>query len=201
SRNASCRRSASRVVAGPILRLTNQRSPRRTSSARRLIAAPLHSVGHRQQAHCHDYCPRSSSYVTAAQAVPAPPPGQRNGQYRYGERTKAAIAERQKFSALLKNAPSRPDLTALCRRAVAALTEAGALQRPMRSLWSRIAIGAALLNMAVEPTRHVLSWSGWRHLRGRLAPRFRTIQVWPKDLPPVLRQVERAVNRVSSPAG
>jgi hypothetical protein len=26
----------------------------------------------------------------------------RNGQYRHGERTKAAIAERQKFSALLK---------------------------------------------------------------------------------------------------
>jgi hypothetical protein len=32
------------------LRLTNQRSPRRTSSARRLIAAPLHSVGYRQEA-------------------------------------------------------------------------------------------------------------------------------------------------------
>src|SRR5262249_52738944 len=31
---------------GPILRLTNQRSPRRTSSARRLIAALLHSVGY-----------------------------------------------------------------------------------------------------------------------------------------------------------
>src|SRR5262245_13513054 len=46
ARNASCRRSASRVVAGPILRLTNQRSPRRTSSARRLIAVPLHSVGY-----------------------------------------------------------------------------------------------------------------------------------------------------------
>jgi hypothetical protein len=30
------------------------------------------------------------------------PPGERNGQYRQGERTKAAIAERQKFSALLK---------------------------------------------------------------------------------------------------
>jgi hypothetical protein len=30
------------------------------------------------------------------------PPGERNGQYRHGERTKAAIAERQKFSALLK---------------------------------------------------------------------------------------------------
>jgi hypothetical protein len=30
------------------------------------------------------------------------PPGERNGQYRHGERTKAAIAEWQKFSALLK---------------------------------------------------------------------------------------------------
>jgi len=30
------------------------------------------------------------------------PSGERNGQYCRGERTKAAIAERQKFSALLK---------------------------------------------------------------------------------------------------
>ena len=30
------------------------------------------------------------------------PAGERNGQYRHGERTKAAIAEQQKFSALLK---------------------------------------------------------------------------------------------------
>jgi hypothetical protein len=30
------------------------------------------------------------------------PPGERNGQYRHGERTKAAIAERQKLGALLK---------------------------------------------------------------------------------------------------
>src|SRR5262249_6460854 len=30
------------------------------------------------------------------------PPGERNGQFRHGERTKAAIAEQQKFSALLK---------------------------------------------------------------------------------------------------
>src|SRR5215813_1830961 len=30
------------------------------------------------------------------------PPGKRNGQYRHGERTKAAIAEHRKFSALLK---------------------------------------------------------------------------------------------------
>ena len=29
-------------------------------------------------------------------------PGERNGQYRHGERTKAAIAERRKFSILLK---------------------------------------------------------------------------------------------------
>ena len=30
------------------------------------------------------------------------PPGKRNGQYRHCERTKGAIAEQQKFSALLK---------------------------------------------------------------------------------------------------
>jgi hypothetical protein len=30
------------------------------------------------------------------------PPGERNGQFRHGERTKAAIAEQRKFSALLK---------------------------------------------------------------------------------------------------
>jgi hypothetical protein len=30
------------------------------------------------------------------------PPGKLNGQYRHGERTKAAIAERQKFNTLLK---------------------------------------------------------------------------------------------------
>jgi hypothetical protein len=30
------------------------------------------------------------------------PPGERNGQYRHGERTNAAIAEQRKLSALLK---------------------------------------------------------------------------------------------------
>jgi hypothetical protein len=30
------------------------------------------------------------------------PAGRRNGQYRHGERTKAAIAEQRKFGALLK---------------------------------------------------------------------------------------------------
>src|SRR5262249_16853432 len=70
SSNASCRCSVSRVIAGPILRLTNQRSPRRTSSARRLIAAPLRSVGYRQEAHCHDCCPRSSSRVSPTSVFP-----------------------------------------------------------------------------------------------------------------------------------
>jgi hypothetical protein len=32
------------------------------------------------------------------------PPGERNGQYRHGERTKAAIAEQRKFSAFAQNA-------------------------------------------------------------------------------------------------
>jgi hypothetical protein len=72
STNASCRRSASRVVTGPILRLTNQRSPRRTSSARRLTAAPLHSVEYRQEVHCHDCCPRSSSHVSPTSVFPNP---------------------------------------------------------------------------------------------------------------------------------
>jgi hypothetical protein len=35
-------------------------------------------------------------------AADAGPHGERNGQYRYGGRTKAAIAEQKKFSALLK---------------------------------------------------------------------------------------------------
>jgi glucans biosynthesis protein len=38
------------------------------------------------------------------------PAGERNGQYRHGERTKAAIAEQRKFSALPENALRRPDL-------------------------------------------------------------------------------------------
>jgi hypothetical protein len=42
------------------------------------------------------------------------PPGKRNEQYRDGERAKAAIAERQKFSALLKMRPAR--LNESCRR-------------------------------------------------------------------------------------
>src|SRR5262245_55634500 len=45
---------------------------------------------------------RGAVDCTAAQAGSGGPPGERNGQYRHGERTKAAIAEQQKFSALLK---------------------------------------------------------------------------------------------------
>jgi hypothetical protein len=39
---------------------------------------------------------------TAAQTVAAAPLASGMGKYRHGERTKAAIAERKKFSALLK---------------------------------------------------------------------------------------------------
>src|SRR5262249_34045296 len=34
---------------------------------------------------------------------------------------------------------------------------------------------------------------------GSVPPRFRTIQVWPKDLPALMRQVERAVDRPAAP--
>src|SRR5262249_57757155 len=49
--------------------------------------------------------------------------------------------------------------------------------------------------MAVEPLANVLSCSGWRHLRGRPTPRFRTIQVCPKDLSARLLHAEDAVVR------
>ena len=55
---------------------------------------------------------------------------------------------------ITENAPLWPDLTALCRRAVAALTG------PMRH--------------GRRAACHVLSWSGWID--------FRTIRVCPKDL-------------------
>jgi len=48
--------------------------------------------------------------VTAAQAVAVPLLGERNGQFRHGERTKAAIAEQQKFSALPEIAPRWRDM-------------------------------------------------------------------------------------------
>src|SRR5262249_51453638 len=66
------------------------------------------------------------------------PPGERNEQYRHGERTKAAIAEQQKFSALLKMLRAGLTYTVLC----------GPPQHGRRA------------------TRHLLSWSGWRHFEG-----------------------------------
>src|SRR5262249_59109815 len=50
----------------------------------------------------HDYCPRSRLLRYGGASGSGGPPGKRNGQYRHGERTKAAIAERRGFSALLK---------------------------------------------------------------------------------------------------
>jgi hypothetical protein len=52
--------------------------------------------------------PGCSARIQAGRRAPrplghnAPDKVERNGQYRHGERTKGAIAERQKFSALLK---------------------------------------------------------------------------------------------------
>jgi hypothetical protein len=48
----------------------------------------------------------------------------------------------------------------------------------------------------------VLPWSGWRHIEGRPPlPRFRTIQVCPKDLASALRQAEHAAYRPQAPRG
>src|SRR5215471_11747373 len=55
--------------------------------------------------------------------------------------------------------------------------------------------------MAAQPLAMCYPGLAGGTLRGRLTPRFRTIQVWPKDLPSVLRQVEDAVNRMPSPYG
>src|SRR5262245_47822687 len=52
-----------------------------------------------------------------------------------------------------------------------------------------------LFGGANREKRPVLSWSGWGQLRGWLTPRFRTIQVCPKDPASPQRQAERAVNR------
>jgi hypothetical protein len=58
------------------------------------------------------------------------PPGKRNGQYRHGERTKAAMAEQHKFSALLKML-RWPDLNTStdCRGVRMAARRRGRLQR------------------------------------------------------------------------
>jgi hypothetical protein len=94
------------------------------------------------------------------------PPGERNRQYRHSERTKAAIAARRKFSA-----------------------------REIRKV-EKCRGSAALLNMAVQPLAMCYSGLVGDTLRGRPPlPRFRTIQVCPKDLASALKQAERAVNR------
>jgi len=38
------------------------------------------------------------------------PPGKRNGQYRHGERTKAAIAEQAEIQRTAENVPCWPDM-------------------------------------------------------------------------------------------
>src|SRR5215472_13955868 len=58
-----------------------------------------------------------------------------------------------------------------------------------------------LYGSANREKRPLLSWSGWRHLRGRPTPRFRTIQVCPKDLPAALRQAGGAEDRAHGSVG
>src|SRR6266702_2969355 len=104
------------------------------------------------------------------------PPGKRNGQYRHGERTKAAIAEQRKFSALLK------------------MLRAGYVK-------SR---GAWLLQpspTAAEPLAMCYPGLAGDTLRGRPTPRFSTIQVCPKDLRTAPLQAARAENRAYGPVG
>src|ERR1700738_530570 len=70
--------------------------PIRRASRAICLVAPLRDDALRARA-----CRRARSgphKLTAAQAVAGDPPGERNGRYRHGERTKGAIAERQKFS-------------------------------------------------------------------------------------------------------
>jgi hypothetical protein len=48
------------------------------------------------------FCKKGRCRLHGGASSSGGPPGKRNGQYRHRERTKAAIAEQQKFSALLK---------------------------------------------------------------------------------------------------
>src|SRR5436309_7751373 len=72
------------------------------------------------------------------------PPGERNGQYRHGERTKAAIAGAAEIQRIAENAPRWPDMKYV----------------KSRGAW----FGPALLD-GRRAAHHVLSCSGWRHLR------------------------------------
>src|SRR6516162_11516471 len=60
---------------------------------------------------------------------------------------------------------------------------------------------AALLNMAAEPLAMCYPDLAGGTLRGRLTPRFRTIQVCPKDWPASLWQAEVPENRAHGSVG
>ena len=100
------------------------------------------------------------SICTAAQEVAVPLLANEMGNIVTGadQGRDCGAAEIQR---LTENAPRWPDMNTYSRE--------GRLLQPSP--------------MAVEPLAIVLSWSGWRHVEGRLTPRFRTFQVCPKDLP------------------
>jgi hypothetical protein len=64
-----------------------------TSSSLNTPTLPLHK---KERIDCY------RCRITGSASGSGGPPGERNGQYRHGERTKAAISEQRKFSALLK---------------------------------------------------------------------------------------------------
>ena len=70
------------------------------------------------------------------------PPGERNGQYRHGERTKAAIAERQRLAGLICG-----------HEQPLAVSQAGAVKLALLWIWfvpGELVLGDAALSFAFE---------------------------------------------------
>jgi hypothetical protein len=87
--------------AGKRLSHRNSSTPMAIQSAQRSTStAALNIHLHPKQGMARDT--RATEVLYGGASGSGGPPGKRNGQYRHGERTKAAIAEQQKFSALLK---------------------------------------------------------------------------------------------------
>src|SRR6516165_3647973 len=99
-----CCRSRSRIIAQSSLESTLKFAVTVSRCAR--SAPEIHKVSRssvRQKSACRSPATKKGRCrLHGGASGSGAPPGKRNGQYRHGERTKAAIAERQKFSALLR---------------------------------------------------------------------------------------------------
>src|SRR5262252_5164268 len=82
----------------PTEQLTASHLRRGIGSARVVMAWNVDRLGRSLK----DLVASCPSFTRSGASSSGGPPGERNGQYRHGERTKAAIAEHRKFSALLK---------------------------------------------------------------------------------------------------